>query len=191
MDLYLIRHTSVAVPRSVCYGQSDVDLGETYETEKARIQSLLPAGPLAEVWASPLSRCRRLAEDLHPQPRFDDRLKEFHFGDWELLPWNDIPAERLDPWMADFVNVRVPNGEHFQEFYERVTTFWQDTIHPLLTAEPPSSVALVTHGGVIRCLLCLFLDLSLRSAYRLHLDYGSVSRVAVFPTHSTIQYINR
>ena len=189
MDLYLIRHTAVSVPRSVCYGQTDVGLLETYEDEKQRLRALLPDEPLA-IWASPLSRCTRLAHDLGPDVRLDDRLKEFHFGDWENTPWDNIPADQLNPWMADFVNVPVPNGETFRDFHQRVGAFW----HELAATQPPDNqrpLVLVTHGGVIRSLLCLFLELSLRNAYRLHLDYGSVSRVSVFKHHYTVQYINR
>ncbi|WP_266366223.1 alpha-ribazole phosphatase [Tellurirhabdus rosea] len=189
MDLYLIRHTAVSVSRSICYGQADVGLLETYEEEKQRIRALLPEGPVT-IWSSPLSRCARLATDLGNPIHFDDRLKEFHFGDWENIPWNDIPAEQLNPWMADFVNIQVPNGESFQAFYERVLAFWEEHIVPEIP-DNQSAVALVTHGGVIRCLLCLFLELSLRNAYRLHLDYGSVSRVSIFQNHYTVQYINR
>jgi len=189
MNLYLIRHTAVAVDRSVCYGQTDVDLLDTYETEKERIISLLPQGPF-DVWSSPLGRCRRLANDLAESVHYDNRLKEFHFGQWEMQAWNAIPTEELNPWMADFVEVRVPGGETFRELYDRVADFWQSELAPL-AAEADRTVALVTHGGVIRCLLSLFLELSLRNAYRLHLDYGSVSRVSVQPTHYTIHYINR
>lgn len=189
MDIYLVRHTTVTVGRSVCYGQSDVGLLETYEDEKSRIAALLPDAPLP-IWASPLSRCRRLAEDLSTDVRFDDRLKEFHFGDWEGLTWDAIPPDALQTWMADFVHVQVPNGETFQAFYERVVSFWQECI-AVQGEQQPAAMAVVTHGGVIRCLLCLLLGLPLQNAYRLHLDYGAVSKVALFPTHATVQYINR
>ena len=46
MDVYLVRHTSVDVPRGVCYGQSDVLLKETFPQEgegvKAKLNDLLP-----------------------------------------------------------------------------------------------------------------------------------------------------
>ena len=33
MNIYLIRHTSVDVPKGLCYGQSDVPLRPTFEIE--------------------------------------------------------------------------------------------------------------------------------------------------------------
>ncbi len=130
MDVYLIRHTEVAVGRSMAYGQSDVDLADTYSEQLERLQAHLPDDPYA-IFSSPLSRCRRLAEDLalalaagsqievapgqtavvdaHPPlVQFDNRLLEFHFGDWEMVPWADIGRPLLDAWMADFVNIPPP-----------------------------------------------------------------------------------
>ena len=33
MDIVLIRHTSVGVPKGTCYGWSDVPVADTFETE--------------------------------------------------------------------------------------------------------------------------------------------------------------
>jgi alpha-ribazole phosphatase len=213
MDVYLIRHTEVAVGRSVAYGQSDVDLADTYEEQRDRLLANLPDDPIA-IFSSPLRRCQRLANDLaavfahasqietapgqtkvvDPHPltvQFDDRLREFFFGDWEMTPWADIGRDVLDPWMADFVNVRTPNGENFNDVFERVGSFWQETIQPLAQTQTVQSVFIVSHGGVIRALLCLFLDLSLQNAYRLNLDYGAVTKLTLTESSYTIQFINR
>jgi alpha-ribazole phosphatase len=42
MDIYLIRHTSVDVPKGLCYGQSNVSLTKTFEEEAKVIQKKLP-----------------------------------------------------------------------------------------------------------------------------------------------------
>ncbi|RIV25359.1 phosphoglycerate mutase [Fibrisoma montanum] len=194
MDIYLVRHTEVAVGRSVAYGQADVDLADNYLEQRDRLRSFLPTESSAVTFASPLSRCRKLALDLTEADEpvvFDDRLKEIHFGDWELIPWTDIGREVLDPWMADFVNVRTPNGENFQDVFDRVGAFWREQIVPLAESGTGQPVFVITHGGVIRALLCLFLGLSLQNAYRLHLDYGSVTKVTMNGLYYTIQYINR
>ena len=193
MTIYLIRHTEVRVGRAICYGGSDVDLADNYPDQLARIQTNLLAPPDL-IWSSPLNRCRQLAQDLAPDGadiQFDDRLREYHFGDWEMLPWADIPRAALDPWMADFVTVAPPGGESFQALANRVGAFWQAQIMPLAVQDGPKTVYVVAHGGVIRTLLCLFLDLSLRNAYRLHLDYAAVSKVVIQQGSYQIAYINR
>ncbi|GAB3640104.1 histidine phosphatase family protein [Spirosoma arcticum] len=218
MDIYLIRHTEVAVGRSIAYGQSDVDLADNYDEQLERLRAHLPDDPSA-IFSSPLSRCRRLADDLastlaagsqievggpslrpgqtagvdahRPVVQFDDRLKEFHFGDWEMVPWADIGRDALDPWMADFVNVSTPNGENFRSVFDRVGAFWHEQIGSMAEQAHGQPVFIVSHGGIIRALLCLFLDLSLQNAYRINLDYGAVTKLTLTGQSYTIQYINR
>lgn len=213
MDIYLIRHTEVTVGRSVAYGQSDVELADTYAEQRDQLLTHLPADP-ARIFSSPLSRCRQLATDLavalaggsrietapgqtalvdeHPiTVQLDDRLKEYHFGDWEMVPWAQIERPRLDAWMADFVNVPTPNGESFRDLATRVGAFWQAEIVALAGVGTDRPVLVVSHGGVIRALLCLFLDLSLQNAYRINLDYGAVTKLTLVGSSYTIQYINR
>lgn len=218
MDIYLIRHTEVSVGRSVAYGQTDVELADTYDEQRDRLRAHLPqdVGWLAPaaIFSSPLTRCRRLAHDLaealavgsqietapgqtavvdaqQPVVQYDDRLKEYHFGDWEMKPWADIGRDVLDTWMADFVNVRTPNGENFNDVFTRVGAFWQEQIVPLAETHSGRPVFIISHGGVIRALLCLFLDLSLQNAYRINLDYGAVTKLTLTGSSYTIQYINR
>lgn len=213
MDIYLVRHTEVAVGRSVAYGQSDVALSESYAEQRDHLLRHLPPAP-AVIFTSPLSRCRRLADDLvkslttgssietapgqtalagthRPLVRSDDRLKEFFFGDWEMIPWTDIDADALATWRSDFVTIPTPNGENFGDLSARVRAFWQDSVLPLTQTGHNRPVLIVSHGGVIRTLLCLFLDLPLQNAYRLNLDYGAVSKVTLTGSSATVQYINR
>lgn len=198
MTIYLIRHTEVAVGRAICYGGSDVALADNYAEQLAHIRTNLTSPPDV-IWSSPLARCQQLALDLKPtsemtdsvEVNLDNRLREYHFGDWEMLPWADIPREPLDAWMTDFVQTAPPNGETFGALAERVGAFWRENIPPQAEKNPNGTVYVVAHGGVIRTLLCLFLDLSLRNAYRLNLDYGAVCRITLTNGSYRVEYINR
>jgi alpha-ribazole phosphatase len=203
MTIYLIRHTEVAVERGVAYGQTDVALANTYEEQRDHLLRHLPRNPVA-VFSSPLSRCQQLAEDLaktlagsqtdDAQPalvQYDDRLKEYFFGDWEMMTWDAIGREKLDPWMADFVSIATPNGESFTDLATRVRAFWEEEIRPLGENQAGQSVLVVSHGGVIRALLCILLELPLQNAYRLNLDYGAVTKLTLAGNACTVQYVNR
>lgn len=108
-----------------------------------------------------------------------------------MTPWADISRDQLDAWRADFVNIRMPNGENFQDLFDRVSAFWQEQILPLAQAQTEQPVLIVSHGGIIRALLCLFLGLSLQNAYRINLDYGAVTKLTLAGSTYTVQYINR
>lgn len=61
MRLVLIRHTSVAVPRGICYGQTDVPLADSFPDEATMVKQRLSRYHFDCVYSSPLSRCVKLA----------------------------------------------------------------------------------------------------------------------------------
>jgi alpha-ribazole phosphatase len=192
MDIYLIRHTSVATAAGICYGQSDVELSPRYEQEKARLCQILAAGLGAgavRAYASPLSRCRILAEDVVDVPIcLDERLKEYHFGRWELRAWAELPAHELLPWKADFVTVRAPGGESFQEVQLRAVAFLREV---LTTDDPQADVLVFAHAALIRTLICHCLGLPLANAFRVNVDYGSVTKLRYDQGQFLLEYVNR
>lgn len=178
MAIILIRHTSVAVSKSVCYGQSDVDLADSFDLEKSVLLDKINADKTNStantvVYSSPARRCTRLAENIAPTYLTDARLQELDFGDWEMKPWNDIPEAELNAWMNDFVNVPAPGGENFATLHNRTENFLREI---LLTNH--FQVIVVTHAGVIRSLLCHCLGIPLANAFRLQVDYGFLCRIS-------------
>jgi alpha-ribazole phosphatase len=196
MDIYLIRHTRVATAAGICYGRSNVPVAATYADDEAAVRAklapVLAAGPVA-VFSSPLTRCRCLAEALTATPTpgpvtFDDRLMEYDFGRWELQAWDALPAHELDPWMADFVRTSAPGGETFQALQTRTVDFLAEL---LAQPEPPATALVFSHSAVIRSLLCHCLDLDLRNAFRLDVDYGSVTKVRHRHGQFNVAYTNQ
>lgn len=172
MEIYLVRHTETACEKGVCYGQSDVGLQENYLEQFGFIKAQLPANAI--YYSSPLQRCTILADYLSESNyKTDSRLMEMHFGDWELRYWDAIAPEALNPWMQDFVNVPVPNGESFTGLYQRVTDFMQDE----LQTNHSKPIVIVTHAGVIRSMLCKISGLPLKEAFANKVDFGQVIRL--------------
>ena len=50
MEIYLIRHTSVDVPASYAYGQTDVPLKPTFEEEAEEVKKGLSDHTFDKVW---------------------------------------------------------------------------------------------------------------------------------------------
>lgn len=176
MEIYLVRHTETVCEKGICYGQSDVGLRVPYDAIFASILEQLPEQGI--LYTSPLQRCSILAQHIQkakeiPIVAEEPRLKEMHFGDWELQAWNAIPRTVLDPWMNDFVNVVVPNGESFMDLDQRV---W-DFLSLELENKHQKPLILVTHSGVIRSVLCRINNTPLQEAFATPLDYGVVVKV--------------
>ncbi|HLR24601.1 MAG TPA: alpha-ribazole phosphatase [Fodinibius sp.] len=188
MELYLIRHTTPDVAKGICYGQKNIGLTEAFLEELKRLEAKLPEEhKMFQVYSSPLKRCSKLATKLSEQGIItDDRLMELNFGSWEGQKWDDINEEELSEWMQDFVEVECPGGESYRRLYDRVTAWWKEVIR-----SKQEKVLVVTHAGVIRCLLSHILGLPLENSFRLQVGYGSVSQIVYQNNRNTVAFINR
>ncbi|HEU4496509.1 MAG TPA: alpha-ribazole phosphatase family protein [Flavobacterium sp.] len=169
MEIYLIRHTTPAIGKGICYGQSDIPAeASLFAAELAAIKSKIPSG-IKNCYSSPLTRCSMLAEQLCRGYHSDSRLMELHFGDWENKNWNNINRQELDIWMQDFVNAAPPNGESYSALHQRTAAFVND-----LLAAGKESALIVTHAGNIRSFLSLALGLPLQNSFRVEVPYGAL-----------------
>lgn len=168
MEVYLIRHTTPLISPGLIYGRTEVPLVDSFQTEADEIKSKLPT-TFDAVYSSPSRRCTLLTEQLVPNFQIDNRLCEFNFGEWEGKTWDTIDQQESAAWMQDFVYVSTPNGESMLKMNERVMAFWTD-----LCQKTYKTVAVVTHGGVIRLLMAADQQLPLASAFTIKVDYGDV-----------------
>jgi alpha-ribazole phosphatase len=174
-SIYLIRHTTPAVAKGICYGQTDLDVTESFADEAAVIRQHLPPG-IVSVYSSPLQRCARLARHLFPDrtPHLMDDLMELDCGQWEMRGWDELPREEIDPWMADFVQVPIPGGESYLELHRRVTHSWEK----IRRIKAAGDAAVVAHGGVIRSILSGISGTPLIDSFKVFaLHYGCVIRI--------------
>ena len=121
MEIILIRHTSVDVPKGTCYGWTDVPLNPTFEEEAAVTkQNLQQYGDIDAAYTSPLTRTRRLAAFCgYPDAIADERLKEMNMGEWEMQRFDDISDPYIEEWYADYMHLPTPGGESFPMQYRR------------------------------------------------------------------------
>ena len=193
-QIYLLRHTAVGVAEGICYGGTDVPLAPDFRVHFKEIQQkLLQNNPEGwQIVSSPLLRCARLADflvssfdaSIHSL-LFDDRLAEFDFGNWEMQPWSAIPRGEIEAWRENIGTVAPPGGENFSGLSARATA----CLREIETQRRPTLV--ITHAGVIRALLADALSLPLPNALRLQIDYGGISRLDKYTSHTVLAYVNR
>lgn len=152
-QIELLRHGDTA-QRSY-RGQLDDALSELgWSQLRAAVQGRAWDG----VVSSSLQRCAAFARELslaRELPlRIDARLAEYHFGDWQGVPIEQIAAEQGDAlarFWADPVRHPPPGGEPFDAFRERLCAALDDVV----AQAEGKRVLVVTHGGAIRLLRCL------------------------------------
>lgn len=146
MQVVLIRHTSVAVPRGTCYGQTDVPVSDTFEQEAEQtLRNLQPFIPFDAVYSSPLTRARKLAAYCgYPTPTVDARLMEMNMGQWEMQLYDEIQDPHLQAWYHDYMHLPTTGGEAFPDLRARVASFLDQ-----LRQQEYERVAIFAHGGVL------------------------------------------
>lgn len=172
MRIHLIRHPRPAVAAGTCYGASDLDLTDDALDCAARLRERLPAH--VPLYSSPLRRCRRLAAALHQSPKYDARLREMDFGEWELRSWNDIPRAEIDAWAAAPMTFVPPGGESVGALRARVVDFLDEHCLP-----DGGDFAVVTHAGVMRVFAAQLLGLPERAWFSLRFDFGELKVLEV------------
>lgn len=186
MEIYLVRHTQVDIPKNTCYGQTNIGLAPTFKEEANRIVAQLTNTKNFICYTSQLTRCKTLASTISANKiETDPRLMELNFGDWELKNWDDIDKNLFDKWQSDIVNWKVPNGESFLELNNRVLQFWEELI------QKKENAIIVSHSGVLRVLLSHVLGLPLIYSFRIKISFGGLSKVILNENYIRAEFINR
>jgi broad specificity phosphatase PhoE len=161
-----------------------------------RRQAALLAGRLASFGdglclSSPLPRATETAhiatEALGRRFEIDPHLREIDFGDWEGLSFEEMvhrDPDRLAGWARFAHDFAFPGGERLGDFLDRTR------IVARRVAALDRSATLISHGGVIRTLLCLLLGLDPRHYLLFGVDCASITQVDLFGDRGVLVRLN-
>ena len=153
--LILVRHAHTDMAGRFC-GHSDPPLSAKGLAQLSDLNQRLRVDSLTHIFSSDLQRTRQTAESIaqrcNLQVQLLSSLREFAFGTWEGLDWDQVVA--LDPdyaqrWIDLYPSIPAPGGEHFQDFRQRI----QDAMNAITAEVQGGSAVVVTHAGVIRTFL--------------------------------------
>jgi alpha-ribazole phosphatase len=173
-------------------GKTDVGLSAAGQKQAATLA--LPMGNLRESHfvVSPLQRTLETARTalaaMGQSFDVDSDLREIDFGLWEGKTFAEIsltdPAgvERWSNFDNDFV---FPGGESIQSFIGRVRTVAQR-----IAEDPAQTVAVITHGGIIRFLICHYLGLDLRHYLLFDVQPASLSVITLYNGQGILNSLN-
>ena len=192
-ELYLLRHSPLDVVPGTLVGATDLPL---VEIDKDGVDFSGSIGHLEQVdlwFCSPMLRCRQtlglVREQLGLDLRvcYDDRLREMDFGRWEMQRFSAINAvdpEYIAPWTryTDFV---FPDGEAVCDFCARVGAMLE-----LFMDHDAEKIGVITHGGVIRTMICLALGLSVRNYLLFNVQPASLTVLELFSQGGVLKGLN-
>ena len=182
LRLLLVRHGEVLANRELRYvGSRDEPLADSGIAQAESLAAAVAPLPVRAVYSSPLSRARetggRIAAARDVPLHLEPRLREQSFGDWEGLTRAEVLSAgrraRCGGWEAD-LGTAPPGGEAARRRSRRGCSTW--------SASSPAShagewIALVSHVGPIKALLCAALGAPLATARHLFLDPATLSVV--------------
>lgn len=157
-NLYLLRHGPTgAAGRYI--GATDLPLTQEATSVLAGTAQTLGQNTFARIFCSPLQRCRQTAELLNMSDKIEiwPDLREVDFGLWEgktfaeILPDYGAEISQWASWSLDFT---FPGGEKISDFLARIAL-----VRQRIDSMAEGDYLLISHGGLIRQLICTYLGL--------------------------------
>ena len=192
--LYLIRHGEVEKAyHKVFGGRIDMELSPLGHEQVRSLARFLRAAPPDVLYASPMRRVQQtlapLAEETGLAPVLMEGLREVDFGAWTGLSWDEV-LERHGvsafSWLHQLEDGTIEKAETVPEFRKRV----EISVDQILAEASGKTVAVICHGGVIRMLLAILLDLPFRKMSVFEIEYASVTKIHYRPSKREIEFLN-
>ncbi len=182
--LYLIRHgESTWNAQGRVQGWGDARLSAKGVAQAQAVARRLAKVPLQRLYTSPLARAHQTAAAIGARVRLSVHPVA-DFREVGLGAWEGVPVERLRArhpalyrrWLTTPSTTRIPQGEGIPTFQRRVLGAFRGVLEETPTG---TTVAIVTHGGVIRVILAHVLGIPFDPLMRgLSLGNASITRLA-------------
>jgi broad specificity phosphatase PhoE len=195
--ILLIRHGHTQLLGKVLYGRiAGVHLSDQGKDEIDRLANALPRRyHIDEIVSSPMERAwetaQRIAQALEQEVTIDEDLQEINFGEWMGSSFGQLRED--EQWKlynrCRSLN-RAPGGEFMLEAQLRG---WQAVQRAVKrhAGESEPTIAIVSHGDVVRGLLMLFLGMPLDNIHRIEVSTASVSEVILGTAYPQVITINQ
>ena len=185
IKVYLIRHgETFGNVKNVTQGHSATRLTEKGIKQSEKIAEFFKDIPLARIYCSPLFRARQTAKRIlkhHPPSRLVNwqEFVEINSGELEGLSRKKqrelFPEMRQTQMTSKRLDWRPPNGESIRELYQRVIKGFDKMIK---LHKPGENILVVSHGGVLLCLLLEFQGKSVKDiAFNKRIDNCEIIEV--------------
>src|SRR6516165_2119630 len=141
---------------------------------------------------SPLVRARQTAEIIAGgvggvEITEDPAIAEVAYGRWEGMSFHELIE---DPYYAEYcespIDYPTPGGETIPDVQERGVA----AVHRAVTANPGRRIIFISHGDIIRTILCYFLGLELKFFHRVRIDNAALSGIQIAGNFAEVKFMN-
>jgi broad specificity phosphatase PhoE len=192
--LILIRHAEVESRyQGIFGGRIDMDISPRGHVQAVALANHLRRKKFDAIYASPMKRVQQTLTPYltngAPKPVVLPNLHEVDFGAWTGLTFAEVQERfgaRASTWLDQLAAGTIPNAESAVAWRARIEPGLRD----ILQRHSGQKVAVFCHGGVIRQMLAILLDLPLPKTAGFEIEYASVTEVAIHPHRAQVQLLN-
>src|SRR6516225_8306335 len=173
-------------------GRNPVELSENGRAQvEAAIVPTRSLNPDLIVTSPLLRACQTaeiIAEGVGGIPITEDpEIAEVSYGRWEGMTYHELIN---DPYYAVYrespVEHPTPGGETIPDVQARGV----DAVSRAVQANPGYRILFVSHGDIIRTILCYYLGLELRFFHRVRIDNAALSGVQINGDFAEVKFMN-
>lgn len=194
--IFLIRHGKTEWNNGGRYqGHSDIALSEEGKSQAKKLSIFLKETDihLQAIYASDLIRAYETAEivaiphsikvENHPG------LREINFGKWEGLTFKEIKEQYSDlaqKWLVSPEELKIPEGESFNNVQIRAI----NALNEIIKIHEGQNIAIVSHGGTIRAIICKLMEIPLQKMWHFKLDNTALSIFDIKESRAVLSLFN-
>ena len=172
-------------------GRTQVPLGADGIQQIQKIAPLIATLDLNGIYTSPLRRAVQTTKLVATATKLpickSEGLNEIAFGEWTGQHFDElIDNELYRRFIKLPATTLLPGGETISDVQRRGLK----VIHQAAQKVPGGRFLFVSHGDVIRAILCHYMKLPLNEYRRLRVDNGSLSALQTDRRWAEIKYVN-
>jgi alpha-ribazole phosphatase/probable phosphoglycerate mutase len=174
-------------------GRNPVELDDQGRAQVAGLVDFVRTLKPDLIVTSPLVRARQSAEIIATglgggvPLREDPQIAEVRYGRWEGMDYEElIVDDEYQRYCAEPILSSTPGGETIGEVQARGV----EAVMRTLGEADGQRVVFVSHGDIIRTVLCHFMALELRHFRRIRIDNAALSAIQIAGDFAEIKFLN-
>jgi broad specificity phosphatase PhoE len=173
-------------------GRNPVELSENGRAQVEAAAVLARSLQPDLIVTSPLMRARQTADIIAAaigaiEIKEDPAIAEVSYGRWEGMTYYELIN---DSYYAVYrespVEHPTPGGETIPDVQARGV----DAVSRAVQANPGYRILFVSHGDIIRTILCYYLGLELRFFHRVRIDNAAISGIQISGNFAEVKFMN-
>lgn len=191
--IFLLRHGETEYGKEKRYlGHTDCKLSKEGKNQAKCLASIFEKHRIVidSIFSSDLIRCKNTINIVFPEREvtFLEQLREINMGEWDGLTFDEVKNKYAEYYKNRGENIAEftpESGESFSKCQKRAVTVFKDIIN-----STKGNIAICSHAGFIRALLCSLSNIDLINMFNIKQNYGCVNIIIVEGHNVLVEGIN-